>query len=93
MTTVEWPGGPLVLPWGTTREGRFTPAGRVVTAGAAIIAVVSWFPVAVLGIALCRMGLDRIPTDVAAARNYMLASWVLFAVCPLAPAMVLLMLP
>ena len=93
MTTVEWPGAPLLLPWGTRPDGKFTPAGATVTAIAAIVAVVSWFPVAVLAIALCRMGLDRIPTDVMAARKYMLAAWALFAVCPLVPALVLWTLP
>ncbi|HET7352027.1 MAG TPA: hypothetical protein VFJ28_13905 [Marmoricola sp.] len=93
MTAVEWPGTPLTLPWGTTPDGKFTPAGAVVTAVAAIVAVVSWFPVAVLGIALIRMGLDRIPTDVVAARRYVLASWVLFAVCPLTPALVVWTFP
>ena len=93
MATVEWSGASLVLPWGTTRGGKLTPAGAVVAGIAGVVAVVSWFPVAVLAIAVMRVGLDRIPTDVVAGRKYMLAAWVLFAVCPLTPALVLWALP
>jgi hypothetical protein len=93
MTTVEWSGAPLVLPWGSTPDGKLTPVGAVVAGFAAVVAVISWFPVAVLGIAMLRVGLDRIPTDVVAARKYMLAAWVLFAVCPLTPALVLWTFP
>ncbi len=89
MATVEWSEAWLVLPWGTTPEGKLTPAGAVAAAVAVVVAVVSWFPVAVLAIAMMRVGLDRVPTDVVAARKYMLAAWVLFAVCPLTPALVL----
>lgn len=93
MTTVEWSGRPPALPWGTTRDGKLTPVGVVVTTVAAVVAVLSWFPVAVIAIAMMRIGLDRIPTDVLVARRYMLAGWALFAVCPLTPTLILSTLP
>ncbi len=68
-----------VLPWGTTPDGELTPAAVVVGAVLGTIAVFTFFPLAVLGIVLSCMGLNRINTDLVEARRLLSWSWLVLA--------------
>lgn len=79
-----------VLPWGTTPDGELTPTAAVVGAVLGTIAVFALFPLAVLGIVLSCMGLNRINTDLVAARRLLAWSWLVLAGSAAVPLVMLL---
>jgi len=76
-------------PWGVTESGEFTRGGVIVAFVAGLWAVIMCLPMAVLGVVISCMGLDRVTSDPKTARSYLRWSWIIFAAAPLGGALII----
>jgi len=92
MTEYAATAVPDAQPWGTTPDGELTSRGVIVGALLGTLAVFTCFPLAILGIVLNCMGLDRVQSDPQHAAGLLRASWILLACAPVVTVLLVVVL-